>query len=163
MKTTHERISSSPEFAHSPASTTRARTPTAPRTNERTMLMLRQMHTLSRATAAVAARNARAFSAVAAFPTRLNETERAAALAKITDAWTLVPNRDAIQRTFQFKDFNAAWAFMSETAELAEEMNHHPEWFNVYNRVEVTLSTHDCGGLSKNVRLCVCVCVHGMC
>ncbi|HTK85625.1 MAG TPA: 4a-hydroxytetrahydrobiopterin dehydratase [Patescibacteria group bacterium] len=63
--------------------------------------------------------------------------------------WSRVPNRSAISKTFQFKSFSQAWAFMSRVALLAEKMNHHPEWFNVYNRVDVTLSTHDAGGLSE--------------
>ncbi len=63
--------------------------------------------------------------------------------------WRAVENRDAIQKSFQFKDFNQAWGFMSRVALAAEKMDHHPEWFNVYNRVENTLSTHDCGGLSE--------------
>ncbi|GAB9469771.1 Pterin-4-alpha-carbinolamine dehydratase [Globisporangium polare] len=111
------------------------------------MMMVRQMQ---KVTTAASKRSTRAFNAAAGFPTRLNEEERAEAFKQITSAWQPVANRDAIQRTFQFKDFNDAWGFMSQTAELAEKMNHHPEWFNVYNRVEVTLSTHDCGGLSKN-------------
>lgn len=57
--------------------------------------------------------------------------------------------RDAITKTFNFIDFNQAWEFMSQIAIIAEEMNHHPEWFNVYNRVEVTLTTHDVDGLSN--------------
>lgn len=57
--------------------------------------------------------------------------------------------RDAIKKEFKFSDFNEAWGFMSCVALKAESMNHHPEWFNVYNRVEVTLSTHDCQGLSS--------------
>ena len=60
-----------------------------------------------------------------------------------------VEGRDAIQRTFQFADFNEAWGFMSRAALLAEQDGHHPEWFNVFNRVDVTLATHDCQGLSK--------------
>lgn len=64
--------------------------------------------------------------------------------------WRLTQDRDAITKTFHFVDFNQAWEFMSKVAVLAEEMNHHPEWFNVYNRVEVTLTTHDCDGLSNN-------------
>ncbi|KAL3803683.1 hypothetical protein HJC23_003737 [Cyclotella cryptica] len=64
--------------------------------------------------------------------------------------WKLTRDRDAITKTFHFVDFNQAWEFMSKVAILAEEMNHHPEWFNVYNRVEVTLTTHDCDGLSNN-------------
>ena len=60
-----------------------------------------------------------------------------------------VEGRDAIARTFTFKDFSAAFGWMTRAALLAEKMNHHPEWFNVWNRVEVTLSTHDAGGLSE--------------
>jgi len=59
-----------------------------------------------------------------------------------------VPSRDAIQRQFTFPDFNTAFGFMSRCALKAEKMDHHPEWFNVYNRVDVTLATHDCGGVS---------------
>lgn len=59
--------------------------------------------------------------------------------------WAMVQGRDAIEKTFRFADFNAAFAFMTRAAEMAEEMDHHPEWFNVYNRVEVTLTTHDAG------------------
>jgi 4a-hydroxytetrahydrobiopterin dehydratase len=59
------------------------------------------------------------------------------------------PQRDTISKNFVFTDFSQAWGFMSRVALRAEQLNHHPEWFNVYNRVNVTLSTHDCGGLSK--------------
>jgi len=52
-------------------------------------------------------------------------------------------------KTYEFADFKQAWSFMSKSAQLAEEMDHHPEWFNVYNRVEVTLTTHDCNGVSE--------------
>lgn len=62
--------------------------------------------------------------------------------------WRLVPGRDAIERAFRFKDFSAAWAFMSRVALLAESMDHHPEWTNVYNKVTITLTTHDAGGLT---------------
>jgi len=62
--------------------------------------------------------------------------------------WTVTEGRDAIAKTFTFKDFNAAFGFMARVACLAETMDHHPEWFNVYNRVDVTLSTHDAGGLT---------------
>ncbi len=65
------------------------------------------------------------------------------------DGWTDVDGRDAISKTFQFKDFNAAFGFMTRTALVAEKMDHHPEWFNVYNRVEVTLATHDAGGVTQ--------------
>jgi 4a-hydroxytetrahydrobiopterin dehydratase len=64
--------------------------------------------------------------------------------------WILVPNRDAIQKKYEFNNFVEAWGFMTRVALVAEKMNHHPEWFNVYNQVDVVLSTHDCGGLSKN-------------
>ena len=63
--------------------------------------------------------------------------------------WSEAEGRDAIRRTFTFKDFNAAFGFMSRVALAAERMDHHPEWFNVWNRVEITLSTHDAGGLSE--------------
>ena len=63
--------------------------------------------------------------------------------------WTEVDGRDAIGKSFRFANFNEAFAFMTRVALKAEKMNHHPEWFNVYRRVEITLSTHDCGGLSE--------------
>ena len=63
--------------------------------------------------------------------------------------WQAVEGRDAIRRTFVFKDFNAAFGFIARVALLAEQMNHHPDWTNVWNRVEVTLSTHDAGGLTE--------------
>ncbi len=78
---------------------------------------------------------------------KLNGADRTSALQSLP-AWREVPGRDAIQRAFVFPDFNAAFGFMTRAALKAEKMDHHPEWFNVYNRVEVTLSTHDCGGLS---------------
>ena len=62
--------------------------------------------------------------------------------------WHKVENRDAITKNFKFNDFVGAFAFMSACADYAEEINHHPEWFNVYNRVDVTLNTHDVDGLS---------------
>ena len=62
--------------------------------------------------------------------------------------WSEVSGRDAIQRTFTFKDFNEAFGFMSRVALVAEKMDHHPEWKNVYKTVEVVLSTHDSGGLT---------------
>lgn len=60
-------------------------------------------------------------------------------------AWELAREGKAITRTFRFKDFSESWGFMSRVALLAETQDHHPEWFNVYNRVEVTLTTHDAG------------------
>jgi 4a-hydroxytetrahydrobiopterin dehydratase len=63
--------------------------------------------------------------------------------------WQPVAGRDALHRTFVFKDFNEAFGFMARSALVAEQMNHHPEWSNVWNRVEVTLSSHDAGGLTE--------------
>ncbi|KAM4726520.1 pterin-4-alpha-carbinolamine dehydratase 2 [Anableps anableps] len=63
--------------------------------------------------------------------------------------WMEVEDRDAIFKELHFKTFNQAFGFMSRVALEAEKMNHHPEWFNVYNKVQITLTTHDCGGLSK--------------
>jgi 4a-hydroxytetrahydrobiopterin dehydratase len=73
---------------------------------------------------------------------------RTAALATLK-GWTEVQGRDAITRTFEFKDFNQAFGFMTRAALVAEKSDHHPEWFNVYKKVEVTLSTHDAGGLTQ--------------
>jgi 4a-hydroxytetrahydrobiopterin dehydratase len=78
---------------------------------------------------------------------KLTGSARIAALAKL-DGWSEVTGRDAISRKFTFKDFNAAFGFMARAALVAEKLDHHPEWFNVYNRVEVTLSTHDAGGVT---------------
>ena len=63
--------------------------------------------------------------------------------------WKPLEGRDAVARTFQFADFNEAFGFMTRVALAAEKADHHPEWFNVYNRVEITLSTHDADGLSE--------------
>ncbi len=79
---------------------------------------------------------------------KLNAAAREVALKKLSD-WQEVSGRDAIQRTFKFANFNEAFGFMSRCALMAEQMDHHPEWFNVYNRVEVTLATHGCDGLSE--------------
>jgi 4a-hydroxytetrahydrobiopterin dehydratase len=68
--------------------------------------------------------------------------------------WSEAPDRDAICKTFEFVDFSGAFAFMARIALKAEQMDHHPEWFNVYNRVEVTLATHDADGVTdKDVTL----------
>ena len=84
---------------------------------------------------------------------KLNATERAG-LSATLPAWKLVEGRDAITRAFRFKDFSEAWGFMARVALLADAQDHHPEWFNVWNRVEITLSTHDASGLSaRDVRL----------
>lgn len=79
--------------------------------------------------------------------TKLTPDARRQALERLS-GWSAVQNRDAITRKFTFRDFRQAFAFMTRVAEVAEEMNHHPEWFNVYKTVEVTLSTHDAGGLT---------------
>ena len=63
--------------------------------------------------------------------------------------WSAVAGRDAITKKFVFADFNAAFGFMTRAALIAEKLDHHPEWFNVYKTVEVTLSTHDAGGLTE--------------
>jgi 4a-hydroxytetrahydrobiopterin dehydratase len=78
---------------------------------------------------------------------RLTDAERASALAELT-GWTLRDDGLAITRDFRFADFGEAFAFMTRVALLAEKADHHPEWSNVYNRVHVTLTTHDAGGLS---------------
>ena len=65
------------------------------------------------------------------------------------DGWAMHDSRNAIVRTFIFSDFNEAFGFMSRTALVAEKMDHHPEWFNVYKTVEVTLATHDVGGVTE--------------
>jgi 4a-hydroxytetrahydrobiopterin dehydratase len=78
---------------------------------------------------------------------KLTDEARTAALAKLA-GWSLVDGRDAIRKTFEFKDFNAAFGFMTRVALVAERIDHHPEWFNVYRKVDVTLSTHDAGGLT---------------
>ena len=79
---------------------------------------------------------------------KLSGTARQAALQEIP-LWREVDGRDAITRVLKFADFNDAWGFMSRVALHAEQMDHHPEWFNVYRTVEVTLSTHDAGGLTE--------------
>ncbi len=84
---------------------------------------------------------------------QLNETERAA-LAQTLPEWRLLAEREAIRRGFRFADFSAAWGFMARVALLAEVQDHHPEWSNVYDRVEITLTTHDAGGLSaRDIKL----------
>jgi 4a-hydroxytetrahydrobiopterin dehydratase len=80
---------------------------------------------------------------------KLDGEARKAALKSIPN-WREVQGRDAIARKFVFTDFNEAFGFMSRAALVAEKMDHHPEWFNVYKTVEVTLSTHDAGGLTDN-------------
>lgn len=79
---------------------------------------------------------------------RLTETERDAALA-VLPGWRLRSDGLALERSFRFGDFSAAFGFMTRVALLAERADHHPEWSNVYNRVEIALTTHDAGGLSE--------------
>ena len=79
---------------------------------------------------------------------RLSSEARDTALQGLA-GWRAVQGRDAIERTFTFKDFGEAFGFMARVALVAEKMDHHPEWRNVWNRVEVVLSTHDAGGLTQ--------------
>lgn len=79
---------------------------------------------------------------------KLTAEARAAVLNQLP-GWADVPGRDAIQKSYKFKDFNEAFAFMTRVALMAEKMDHHPQWINVYNKVEVTLATHDAGGVTE--------------
>ena len=79
---------------------------------------------------------------------KLTPAARARAL-KTLKEWQLVDGRDAIHKQYRFKNFVEAFGFMSQAALVAERMDHHPEWFNVYNRVEIILSTHDADGLTR--------------
>jgi len=81
-------------------------------------------------------------------PTRLSDADRDALLAELPQ-WHLREDGLAIERSLAFADFNAAFGFMTRVALHADKVDHHPEWFNVYNRVEITLTTHDAGGLSE--------------
>lgn len=78
---------------------------------------------------------------------KLDAEARREALSALA-SWTETEGRDAIHREIRFANFNRAFAFMTRVAMKAEKMDHHPEWANVYNRVEITLTSHDCGGLS---------------
>jgi 4a-hydroxytetrahydrobiopterin dehydratase len=78
----------------------------------------------------------------------LTDAERREGLAALPD-WAVAPGRDALTRSFKFPDFSAAWGFMTRVALAAERMDHHPEWTNVYNRVDIVLTSHDAGGLSQ--------------
>ncbi len=80
---------------------------------------------------------------------KLTDTERAAELAPLlATGWAHEPERDALTKTFQFKNFTAAFGWMTQIAIIAEKIDHHPEWSNVYRTVEVLLTTHDAGGLT---------------
>lgn len=79
----------------------------------------------------------------------LTEADRNQSLPKLGETgWNAVPDRDAIRKIWKFRSFSEAWGFMARAALQAEKLNHHPEWTNVYNVVDVTLTTHDCDGLS---------------
>lgn len=80
--------------------------------------------------------------------TRFSDEERQNALDSLPE-WTMVEGRDAIMRSFSFQDFNEAFGWMTRIALVAEKMNHHPEWANVYRTVDVILTTHDAGGLTQ--------------
>jgi len=79
---------------------------------------------------------------------KLTGKARSDALATL-QGWSEVPGRDAIHKSFKFADFNQAWGFMTRVALAADKADHHPDWSNVYNKVEIVLSTHDAGGLSE--------------
>jgi 4a-hydroxytetrahydrobiopterin dehydratase len=73
----------------------------------------------------------------------------AAAAVAMLSGWSATPGRDAIAKSFRFADFNTAFGFMTRVALLADKMDHHPEWSNVYNKVDVVLTTHDAGGVTE--------------
>lgn len=79
---------------------------------------------------------------------KLKSQARATFLAQ-SPGWIPCDDRDAVKKAFVFADFNEAWGFMNRVALAAEKADHHPEWFNVYNKVEITLTTHDADGLSE--------------
>lgn len=79
---------------------------------------------------------------------KLDPAARDALLAELA-GWRLAEGRDAIEKRFTFKDFNQAFGFMARVALMADKIDHHPEWSNVYNRVDILLTTHDCDGLSE--------------
>jgi 4a-hydroxytetrahydrobiopterin dehydratase len=80
--------------------------------------------------------------------TQLTEQEIDQALSRLL-GWRRIPGRPALGKSFRFADFNAAFGFMSRVALAAEAMNHHPDWCNAWNRVDITLTTHDCGGVTE--------------
>jgi 4a-hydroxytetrahydrobiopterin dehydratase len=101
-------------------------------------------------TACLVSRCAYSSSSMSLAPTLLGKETKTKHISALSQTgWTMVDNRDAIKKTYTFSNFVDAFGFMTKCAIEAEKVNHHPEWFNVYNRVEVTLSTHDCGGLSQ--------------
>ena len=80
-------------------------------------------------------------------PAELSDSERTEALNQLP-GWSYDSETKALVKSFKFSDFSEAWAFMNRAALLAEKMDHHPEWFNVYNRVDVKMTTHDAGGVT---------------
>lgn len=83
-------------------------------------------------------------------PTKLSPDARTAAVSALTSSgWTETEGRDALHKAFKFRNFSEAWGFMSRAALVAEKLDHHPEWTNVWNKVSVTLTTHDAGGLTE--------------
>ena len=84
---------------------------------------------------------------MSARPSKLSDGERTSALESLA-GWSYDADAEAIGKSFLFADFSEAWAFMNRAALLAEKMDHHPEWFNVYNRVEVKMTTHDADGVT---------------
>ncbi|XP_073211625.1 pterin-4-alpha-carbinolamine dehydratase 2 isoform X1 [Lepidochelys kempii] len=92
----------------------------------------------------------RSLSAMSSQSHWLTTEERTQVLLDLkASGWSELGERDAIYKEFNFKTFNQAFGFMTRVALQAEKMNHHPEWFNVYNKVQITLISHDCGGLTK--------------
>jgi 4a-hydroxytetrahydrobiopterin dehydratase len=88
---------------------------------------------------------------------KLTDAERGR-LADTLPGWTLRTDKDALQKNYKFANFSEAWGFMTRVALLAEQQDHHPEWENVYNRVSITLTTHDSGGLSaRDVKLAAAI------
>ena len=93
-----------------------------------------------------------------AMPMQPLSPDARAALPAALPLWRVLADRDALARDFRFADFSAAWGFMARVALLAEAQDHHPEWSNTYNRVEIVLTTHDAGGLSdRDVRLALAI------
>jgi 4a-hydroxytetrahydrobiopterin dehydratase len=80
---------------------------------------------------------------------KLKKSQDIESFIKKNTGWKKTEGREALQKSFQFPDFNRAFGFMTRVALVAEQMNHHPEWFNVYNRVDVVLATHDAGGVTE--------------
>ena len=80
---------------------------------------------------------------------KMNKSQDVESFLRENPGWQMVQDRPAIQKSYRFRDFNAAFAFMTRVALTAEKMDHHPEWFNVYNKLDVTLTTHDAGGVTE--------------